>query len=136
VPVDAFVDTNVFIRFFVKDDSKKTEGLQRLIQKARKGELVLHVIPIVVLEIVWMLEKIYKWPRGKISELIQALLNTPELKVEMRDMVNQAIQLYETTNIKFADAFIACWVKRKSGRLFYTYDKKHFKVVGLDVEEP
>jgi predicted nucleic-acid-binding protein len=79
VPVDAFVDTNVFIRFFIKDDSEKAKGLQRLIHRARKGELTLYIIPVVVLEIVWVLEKVYKWPRRKVSELIQALLNTPEL---------------------------------------------------------
>ncbi|MDL1971195.1 MAG: type II toxin-antitoxin system VapC family toxin [Candidatus Desulfofervidaceae bacterium] len=136
MPIDAYVDTNVFIRFFVKDNTEKAAGLKRLIQKAREGELVLHIVPIVILEIVWVLEKVYKWPKQEVIELIKALLNTPELKVEMKDVVDQAIKLYESTGIKFADAFIACWVKKRGGKRIYTYDKKHFKITGLEVEEP
>jgi len=136
MPIDAYIDTNVFIRFFVRDDTEKAAGLERLIQKAREGELVLHIVPIVILEIVWVLEKVYKWPKQEVVELIKALLNTPELKVEMKNVVNQAVQLYEFTGIKFADALIACWVKKKGGERICTYDKKHFKITGLAVEEP
>jgi len=136
VAIDAFIDTNVFIRFFVRDNSQQAQGLARLIERARKGELILHVIPVVVLEIVWVLERVYKWSRDEVAELIKALLNTPELKVHMKEVVTEAIGLYQSKKVKFADAFIACWVRKEGGKVLFTYDKEIFKIEGLQVREP
>jgi predicted nucleic-acid-binding protein len=135
-PIKAFVDTNVFIRFFVKDDSEKAAGLERLFQKVQQGEIALYIMPIVILEIVWVLEKFYKWSRKDVSEIIETILSTPEIRVEMKDVIFQAIQLYKDSNVKFADAFITQWVIKEGGSLFYTYDKKHFKTTKLEIKEP
>lgn len=42
---------------------------------------MLHVIPVTILEIVWVLEKVYKYPKKAIRELAEAIINTPQLKV-------------------------------------------------------
>lgn len=62
-----------------------------------------------MLEIVWVLEKVYKFERKQIREVAEAILNTPELKIEMDDVFRKALQVYEEKNVKFADAVMGCW---------------------------
>ena len=66
-----------------------------------------------------------------------AILNTPEIKVEMEDIFRSAIEAYAARNIKFADAVMAFWGLDKGISAIYTYDEKDFKRIdGLEVKKP
>ena len=68
-----------------------------------------------MLEIVWVLEKVYKFGRKEIRELAEAIINTPKLKVEMGDVFLKALKVYEEKNVKFADAVMGYWGIRRRG---------------------
>ncbi|WP_164930582.1 PIN domain-containing protein [Aquifex aeolicus] len=70
------VDTSVFIRLFTRNDEKKFEKAEKLIDDASKGKIQLFVPFIVVAEIVWVLEKVYKVNRENIRDVVEALINT------------------------------------------------------------
>jgi predicted nucleic acid-binding protein len=49
----------------------------------------------------------------------------------------KALAVYESQNIKFADALMAHWGLDLGLTTIYTFDEKHFrKIVGLDVRVP
>lgn len=133
----AFIDTNILIRLIVKDDDIKRKAIEKLLQRAAQKKITLYVLPVAIMEIVWVLEKIYKLDRKIIREFIEAVLNTPEIKCDMDDVFRMAIQLYEEKNIKFADAVMGCWGLEKDISTVYTYDEKDFKrIPGLNVKKP
>ncbi len=133
----AVIDTNIIIRLAVKDDDKQREACIRLLERAKKRELMLCILPVAVLETVWILEKYYKLPKKKVRDFIEALLNTPEITCEMQNVFKQAIVVYEEKNIKFADAVIGYWGLEKNLNIIYTYDKKDFsRIPGLEVRQP
>ncbi len=123
------VDTSVFIRLFTMDDERKFEKAKELIEKAVKGKIEIFVPFIVVAEIVWVLEKIYKVNRRAISEIVESLINTIGINVEFSDIVSHAMKLYKEKNIKFTDAVISSWTLYKEMDELITFDETDFRKV-------
>lgn len=133
----AFIDTSAILRMLVQDDDLKAKAVEKLIRNAPEMGLALHVIPVTILEIVWVLEKVYKYPRKAIRELAEAIINTPQLKVELATVFLNALKAYEEKNVKFADAVMAFWGLDKGITTTYTYDEVDFKRIdGLTVIKP
>jgi predicted nucleic-acid-binding protein len=101
------VDTNVFLRFFTEDDAAQAERSAVLFQQAAEGSIRLLTFPLVIAEIVWTLESWYRQPRPRIREVVEAILNTRNLKVAEAAVVRQAIAWYAERNVDFVDAYVA-----------------------------
>lgn len=133
----AIVDTNVLLRLLIKDDDIKRKACERLLEKAKRKEIHLNILPIVIMEIVWVLEKYYKLDRKTTRELTEAVMNTLELHIEMEDVFRKALRLYEEKNVKFADAVIGYWGLEKDFSIVYTYDERDFKnIKDIEVRKP
>jgi predicted nucleic-acid-binding protein len=133
----AFVDTSVILRILVKEDEGKVAAVERLLLSARRSGKRLHVLPVAVLEVVWVLEKVYKLDRRSIRELADAILNTGELIVENGEVFRKALAVYEEKNVKFADAVMGAWGIARGLKTVYTYDEKDFRRIGeLEVVKP
>ncbi len=133
----AFVDTNVILRLLIKDDELKTRAIIRLLKNAKEKDILLYLLPVAVLETVWVLEKVYEFGKKEVKEVIEAILNTPELKIEMGEVFKKAIATYAEKNVKFADAVMGYWGLEKGYSAVFTYDEKDFKrIEGLEVKKP
>ena len=133
----AFIDTSAILRMLVQDDDLKAKAVENLIRNAPEKGITLYVIPVTILEIVWVLEKVYKFNKKAIRELAEAIINTPQLKVESAGVFLNALQDYDEKNVKFADAVMAYWGMDKGITSTYTYDEKDFKrISGLTVLKP
>ena len=133
----AFIDTSALLRFLVKDDPAKAQAVEKLLKEAKSKDITLYVLPVTVLEIVWVTEKVYGLNRKTIRELVEAILNTPELKCPLERVFRQALVTYETQRIKFADAVMGHWGLEEALTTVYTYDEKDFKrIPGLQVRKP
>lgn len=133
----AVVDTNIIIRIAVKDDEKQKEACIKLLDQAKNKELTLYLLPVAVLETVWMLEKYYKLPKKEVREFVEALFNTPGIACDMEHIFKEAIKVYEEKNIKFADAVMGFWGLEKGITDIFTYDEKDFRrIEGLTVHKP
>lgn len=133
----AFIDTSAILKLLVKDDPVKARAVEQLIKGAKDKKLNLYLLPVTILEIVWVTEKVYRLSRRNIRELVEAIMNTPELKCPLDHIFRQALVSYETHNIKFADAVMSYWGLDEGISTVYTYDVKDFKKIsGLQVRTP
>jgi predicted nucleic-acid-binding protein len=133
----AFVDTSVILRILIKDDDLKAQAAVHLLKKAGEHNLTLYLLPVAVLETVWVLEKVYSFPKTSVREVVEAILNTPELRIEQETIFRQALQAYAEKNIKFADAVMGYWGLDKGYNIVFTYDEKDFKrIEGLEIRKP
>lgn len=133
----AFIDTSALLRLLVQDDDLKAQAVENLIRTAPEKGLALHVVPVTIMEIVWVLEKVYHYPKKAVRELAEAIINTPQLKVELAAVFLKALKVYEEKNVKFADALMAFWGMNSGITATYTYDEKDFKrIAGLTVLKP
>ena len=133
----AFIDTSVILRLLIQDDPAKARSCEKLLREGEQRGLILYLLPVAIMETVWVLEKIYKFGRKTIREIIEAILNTPELKIEMEGVFRKAMRSYEEKNIKFADAMMGYWGLEKDLAVIFTYDEKDYKrIEGLEVRKP
>lgn len=133
----AIIDTNIIVRLAAKDDAQQREACVRLLERAKNKELALYLLPVAVLETVWILEKYYKLPKKEVRDFVEAILNTPEIICDMENVFKQAIAVYEEKNIKFSDAVMGYWGLEKGINEVFTYDEKDFRrIEGLTVNKP
>ena len=122
-----FVDTNVFLRFFVRDVESFYHKAKDLFEKAENGQLKLETSDMVIAEIVWVLESYYDFLKPEIKEVIETILETKNLKVANHSRVKEAIDLYSSGKMDFIDAYNIAYIKAKDFKKVATFDVKHFK---------
>ena len=133
----AFIDTSAILRLLVKDDPSKAKAVEKLLRESKGKGIMLFVLPVTILEIVWVMEKVYRLNRKTIRELVEAILNTPELRCPLEHVFREAIITYEAQRIKFADAVMGHWGLEEGLSTVYTYDEADFKKIsGLQVRRP
>ena len=130
-----FVDTNLFLRYLTNDLPDQATLLEKLIERANRGEIQLVVNSIVFAEIVWTLQSFYKYPKDKIDEIVSSIVASEVFEIEERDILLQALEDFHFFNIDFIDAYIASWMGKRKVYKIATLNKKDFKrIPGLSVE--
>lgn len=124
------LDTNVIVRFVMRDEpSQARKARETIMNAARAGER-LHVDAIVLCEVTWVLKSAYGQGRARITEVLTALLETPELVIEDSDLARRALKDFSSGTMGFADAFIAHRNRRAGCDSTLTFEKR-FRHSGL-----
>ena len=94
------VDTNILVRYAVKDDKRQTELATSFI-----ADNQCHVLKSVILELVWVLSSSsgYNLTRKVVTERLRHIFGLPTMDTEDTIQVAQAIDWYEK-GMDFADA--------------------------------
>ena len=87
------IDTNVLIRYLVRDDAEQAEAARALLVEL-SSERPGFICREVTIEVVWVLERAYRLPRDEIASLLDELIATEGLIVEAADAVTQAASAY------------------------------------------
>ena len=118
-----FLDTNIIIRYLTDDDPKKADLCEKLFEQVKKGKQKLFLSDLVIAETIWILEGAYNYPKEKLVECIQKILNTPNIEFENRDLLLNAIGLYQLENIDYIDAYNVTVMENKKIKEIYSYDE-------------
>jgi predicted nucleic-acid-binding protein len=87
------LDTNVLVRYLTQDDPVQASRATRIIDNAGPAELFLNSI--VVCEVVWVLEDVYRLKRHDIATTIQKILQTAQFAFEHKDLLWRALADYQ-----------------------------------------
>ncbi len=117
-----FLDTNIFIRYFEQEDESKSADADRLIHKIVSGEIACFTNTMVIAEIVWVLEKYYDWEKPEVCDNIEFILNTPNIKISERKLLQSAVKTYRELNIDFIDSYNYAYIKASGSSEIYSYD--------------
>jgi predicted nucleic-acid-binding protein len=100
------IDTNILVRYLVRDDPAQFRSAVRFIQNECSEDEPGFVNHVVLAELVWVLERAYKYPRAAIATTLGALLRTSQLSIEHSDDARSALYEYQN-GADFADSLIA-----------------------------
>jgi len=106
--MDTIIDTNILIRFFIRDNEAQYQKSYRLIKKIEKGEIKGLISLLVVNETVWVLQHYYELKREIfIPKLLQlfALKNIKIMEVEKAKIV-AILATIEKSSLDFTDAYL------------------------------
>ena len=121
------LDTNVLVRFLVRDDKKQAEIVYRLFKRAESRNDPFFVPLLVVLETIWVLESVYEISREEIRASLQKLLLMPILIFEAQSALQSTLSSAQTNKIDLADLLIAHSAKFSNCDGVLTFDKKASK---------
>ena len=125
------VDTNVLIRYLIRDDQLQYEKARRLIDReVSRGEPVL-VSLLVLLETEWVLRSRYELPKSDVVTVFSALLDTADLAFEDEPSVEHAIYSWKDSTADFADCLIDARNRRLGCRATATFDGRALKLAGF-----
>lgn len=125
------VDTNVLIRYLIRDDQPQYEKARRLIDReVAKGEPVL-VSLLALLEAEWVLRSRYELAKADIVTAFSALLDTADLAFEDEPSVENAVYSWRDSAADFADCLIEARNRRLGCRATATFDGRALKLAGF-----
>ena len=127
------VDTNVLVRYLVRDDETQFEKARRLIKRevaAGRGVFVSHLV---LLETEWVLRSRYGLPKNLISEAISGLLDATDVRFEDVPAIEEALFTWKDANADFADCLIGARNLRLGCRATATFDAKASRLPGFIV---
>ena len=118
------LDTNVLVRFLVRDDEGQAEATYRIFKQVESDKEVLFVPLVVVLETVWVLESVYEIPRQEILDSINELVLMPILEFEAQSAILSFVSSARETKVDLSDLLIAYSARFSGCECVLTFDKR------------
>ena len=128
------LDTNVLARYLTQDDVRQAALASQLIENdltiARPGFVSL----VVLAELCWVLSRLYSATMDELADMISDLLNTPQIQVERREVVQAAIRRFnhgKSRKAGLVDALIAEIANSEGCSSTVTFDKAAVRAAGM-----
>jgi|SRR3989344_1943710 len=119
-----FIDTNYFIRFFIKDNIDQYKQVEDLLKKGAARKIALFTSTVVIFEVYWVLARFYKKNKFESIEILVEILKWKFIEVYERKILLKAIGIFAQTNLDLEDCYhIAFAGYNKAGDLL-TFDRK------------
>jgi len=101
------VDTNIIVRFLVRDDEEQAEAAYRRLKQAEADRESLFVPLIVLLETIWVLESAYGRSRAEVLDCIEDMRRMPVFSFEKNEAVERLVFDGKSCKADLADLLIA-----------------------------
>ena len=125
------IDTNVLIRFLVKDDPQQYQQALTLFIEIPK----VYLPPIVLVETVWVLSHFYQVKRLRQCEILRAFMCQQGIVTDDRQAVMAALDDCEK-GYDFADAMIGHHNSSHQCKKTWTFDRKASRLAAFSLIQP
>jgi len=129
-----FLDTSVFIRFLTQDDAIKYDECKILFEHIQEGVLRPYISQVVILEIIFVLTRLYSFPKQQVLEAMKEVHQLRNITVIEKTDTKKALSLFSIHAIKYQDCLIA--TQLPSNTTLVTYDKDFDKLTHIDFVTP
>ncbi len=100
------LDTNVLVRYLVRDDVKQAKMAADAIKKTITSDDRCFINHIVLCELVWVLESAYEYTKKEIVDTLEKILMTRQFQIESKDLLHHALNDYRCGTGDLADYLI------------------------------
>jgi predicted nucleic-acid-binding protein len=125
------IDTNVLVRFLVRDDEAQFEKARKLIKREVAAGSGVLVNQLVLLETEWVLRSRYSLAKNLIIQAISALLDASDVRFEEEPAIEEALFIWKDSAADFADCLIGAKNRRLGCRATATFDIRASKLPGF-----
>ena len=126
------LDTNMLVRFLTQDDDAQFKVAADLIEGCTRN-VPGYVCREVIIELVWVLERAYKYPRVEIADALLSIVTASQLSVENAQDIASIVNLYRDEGYDFADLMIRQAAQRAENRILKTFDQKLAKLDDVEL---
>ncbi len=121
------LDTNVLVRFLMRDDDKQARAVYARLKRAEADRESLFVPLLVVLETIWVLESAYEKTREEIVDALDELKDMSIFEFERREALQSFTTEARKCGTDLSDLLLALTAISCGCDAMLTFDKKAAK---------
>jgi predicted nucleic-acid-binding protein len=119
------IDTNILVRYLTQDDPAQASIATKLLETYSGQKNSLFINNIVLCELVWVLERGYKYKKSEIVQALKILLQTPEFSFQDHTIIAKATIEYERiNNSDLSDIIISLTNNNEGAQITYSFDNQ------------
>lgn len=128
------LDTNILVRYLTQDHPAQSATATREIEQAVRRGMKLVVSPIVLCELVWVLESAYHYSRDEVAGALDRIMRTAQFDVLEKDLLWPTLDDYRRGRGDFADYYLGRRHHQAGAECTLTFDRqlkscRHFRVL-------
>ncbi len=116
------LDTNILVRFLTQDHAEHYLIAKQIFHTIEAGKMDAMLLDFILAEVVYVLRRIYKVEKKKISQVLKKILMYEHIYTSNHLITFEALDIYAQKNIDFADAML-CAKKNLEGYEVISFDK-------------
>jgi len=120
------LDTNVVVRFLVRDDEHQAKSVYQLFKQTEMAKEQLYIPLLVVLEMIWVLQSAYDKSNDEILQALENMRRMPILVFESDNAIEQLLSDRDKA-VDLPDQLIACSARVSGCDTVLTFDRKAAK---------
>lgn len=128
------LDSNIWLRFLVRDDEASYQECLRLVTYIEQGSIVPYISTIILLEIYWMLTSGYHVSKKDAQQDLDKICSIRGITIIEKTYFLKAFVLHKKTVVKLVDCIIA--TQLVDDILLCTYDREFKKIPGVKIVTP
>lgn len=117
------IDTNALLRFLTKDIPRQAKATENLLNQAQQRMVNLEICEPVFIETAVALRNYFKFPKIKVVEMLESLMSFPNIDIENRQQIAQALAIFAQMDLDLTDCLIYLRAKAKRQQIF-TFDSR------------
>ena len=122
------LDTNVIVRFLVRDNEKQARAVYQRFKQAESDREILFVPLVVMLETIWVLQSAYEKSSNEVLDSIEDLRRMPIFGFEKDDVLQRLLAEGRSRGSDLADLLIAHSAQSNGCDEGITFDKKAARI--------
>lgn len=130
--MSAFVDTNVLVRHLTGDPPEMATRATAYLRTERE----LFLTDLIVAETVYVLESFYEAPRAQVAQAMRSLVGFSSIVCVDSALLLQAIEVYETERIDFAEAYLVACAESTGVDKVASFDRSIDRITTIERIEP
>jgi len=124
---EAWIDTNIIIRFLTADHAEMTPECASLMKAAEEGYIKLRVSPLIIAECCWVLQSPhYRFTPRDIAKVLIDFLAADGIDADEQETLITALQHYAELDVDFIDAYLAAHARGSGTKRIITFNAKDF----------
>ncbi|OAG26660.1 PIN domain-containing protein [Thermodesulfatator autotrophicus] len=120
------IDTNVVLRYLLRDHEEFYLEAEALFDKAFSGKSKIFLFDTVIAEVVYVLSGLYKVKRQEIAQVLTELLKAKGIITIDKDILLDALKIFAEKNLDFVDSLLCAYGRKYQ---VISFDKKVKKCV-------
>lgn len=129
-----FLDTNLWVRFFIQDIQDQYQTTKDLLRRIEEGELTAYTSTIVLLELQYVLQKLYKLSFKDMLIVFETIQKIRRITIIEKTNFGLALKFYKQYRIKFPDCLITSQLPKDI--ILVTFDEELSKIKEIEVKNP
>ncbi len=117
------LDTNVVVRFLIRDDEKQSQIVFKRFKQAEQSGDSFFIPLVVVLETIWVLESVYKKSHEQILDAIEEMLRLKIFRFERDEIIVRVLSDAREGRFDLSDLIVAHSARSSGCRSAVTFDK-------------